>query len=406
MRGTLVFVHGTGVREPGFASTWSKITSRAPKHGLGDVVFVPCQWGEHVGSVYDHVLKTLPGNPDTAELDDADGPGAWALLIEDPLFELRVAGVQPTRSVGPVAPGRAAPPDRLRSLLGQLASDPTTAVQEQLISCALALADLQVAVKRVSSSTELTAAANTAPDAFDPELIDAVARALVASILAAHRSDPPGSQPEVAFDRTLRSGLVVALREGLLPGVEARAIDVGGWIRKQVVQFVAGRATSYVEQRYADILGGASPGVGDILYYQRRGEEIRAYVHEVLARCTPPVVAVGHSLGGVILVDLLSGSDPPHVDLLVTAGSQSPLFYAIDALVSLRRGDTRQPFQPWLNIYSPADFLSFYASQIFDGNGIHDVEVELGVPFPESHSAYWSTDHVYELIAEHWPGGT
>ncbi|HSN86938.1 MAG TPA: hypothetical protein VL025_09280, partial [Thermoanaerobaculia bacterium] len=58
----------------------------------------------------------------------------------------------------------------------------------------------------------------------------------------------------------------------------------------------------------------------------------------------------------------------------------------------------------WLNIYNRQDFLSFRATGILAGMaGIRDEEVDPGVPFPESHSAYWYHPPVYDLIRESWP---
>jgi len=405
VKGSLVFVHGTGVRAESYTRNWARISARLPQHGLGDVTMVPCRWGEHVGPTYETVAVTVPGTPPTSDLDHSDGPGAWAVLVADPLFELRVAGQQPPRSSGPALPGQALPPERARALLAQLAAAPPPGVAAQLVACGLDTSDLAAAASVVGESDELAAAATTAPDVLDPELVDVIARALVAAILAGHRNDQPGAQPDVAYDRALRTGLVEALHAGFAPGVTVQAIDFTGWIKGKFSGFVKGAVSSYVEPRYAGILGNASPPIGDILYYQQRGDEIRDFVRDVIARCTElPVVVVGHSLGGIVLVDLLTEEHPPHVDLLVTAGSQSPYFYAIDALANLRRGDHRQPFQPWLNIFSTDDFLSFRATEIFDGDGITDEQVELGVPFPESHSAYWTTERVYDLIAAHWPG--
>jgi hypothetical protein len=106
-----------------------------------------------------------------------------------------------------------------------------------------------------------------------------------------------------------------------------------------------------------------------------------------------------------MLIDLLSQSEAPVVDRLVTVGSQSPLFFAIDALEVLRFKDRQHhPFTPWLNIFDRNDLLSFCAERIFgDTKRIYDQEVSSGVPFPESHSAYWRLDEVYSMIAAFWP---
>jgi|SRR5271166_1072719 len=105
-----------------------------------------------------------------------------------------------------------------------------------------------------------------------------------------------------------------------------------------------------------------------------------------------------------MLVDLLSRPDAPKINRLVTVGSQSPLFFAIDALESLRRRAGERPFTPWLNIFDRNDFLSFCAERTFPNvKGIADNEVVSGVPFPESHSAYWHLNDVYSMIAAFWP---
>jgi hypothetical protein len=92
------------------------------------------------------------------------------------------------------------------------------------------------------------------------------------------------------------------------------------------------------------------------------------------------------------------------VDLLITIGSQSPMLFAFDALGTLRPGQPERPFTPWLNIYSPQDFVSFIAGKIFGGApGITDVPIELELPFPESHSGYWRDDRVFHAIRDAWP---
>jgi hypothetical protein len=152
---------------------------------------------------------------------------------------------------------------------------------------------------------------------------------------------------------------------------------------------------------------GSLPFLGDILYYQKRGEEIRAMVEQAIAEADAPVVVLGHSLGGIVLVDLLTQDSPPHIDAIVTVGSQSPLFYAIDALDRMRRhddGPQPRPFSPWLNIYDRADILSFVAARVFPGDRrIRDEEIASGVPFPSSHSAYFHQPQVFELIHDFWP---
>jgi hypothetical protein len=161
-------------------------------------------------------------------------------------------------------------------------------------------------------------------------------------------------------------------------------------------------------------MNSISPGLGDILLYQRRGEDILAAIEAKIVELSAQggkLVVLGHSLGGIMLVDLLSrpraaGKLP--VSRLITAGSQSPMLFKCDALGTMRLKvalPAGSPFTPWLNIFDRNDFLSFCGSRAFPGvtTGVEDFEVECGVPFPEAHSAYFHLDAVYNKIATIWP---
>jgi alpha-beta hydrolase superfamily lysophospholipase len=222
-------------------------------------------------------------------------------------------------------------------------------------------------------------------------------------VLSAHRADEPGAKPAVLLDGGRRDLLVEQIAEALAPAGTRNVLT--DWLTERGTDFLLRKATSYGASHREDLMAAATPAAGDVLYYQRRGGEMLDLLTQELAGCQPPVVAVGHSLGGIMLVDLLSRRDHPRVDLLVTAGSQSPMLYAIDALEGIRWGKAEtRPFTPWLNIYNRHDFLSFRATRIFNGvSSIRDEEVDPGVPFPESHSAYWYHPKVYELIRAAWP---
>ena len=82
---------------------------------------------------------------------------------------------------------------------------------------------------------------------------------------------------------------------------------------------------------------------------------------------------------------------------LVTLGSQSPFLYEIGALASLRPGQSLpRYFPPWLNVFDRSDFLSFVAGRLF--SGVTDLEMASGQPFPESHSAYYGNEVVWNAI--------
>jgi hypothetical protein len=404
MLGTLFFVHGTGVRQEGWVTTWGRVQDNAQIHGITGVNFVGCAWGPKLGVRLDLIPETLPapvitrGSGAPTELEV--GAAAWALLGEDPLFELRIAAEAAPAVDAGVVIGRLRADQGALEVLRDLASRASTL---DLSATGLSSDEVRQAAGELAGTAELQGAARAAGSASDPDLIEAVARALVAGVLAHHRWDESGSAPVVAYDRARRDALVQQLREALVPATTRAAMT--GWLKQKAAGFAARKATQLAARRRQELMDMSTPTVGDILFYQRRGGEILSFVARGLARATPPVVAVGHSLGGIILVDLLSREDAPRVDLLVTAGSQPAMLYAIDALDRLRPGQVAPvPFKPWLNIYNRQDALSFCAARVFPGfDGIQDEEVDPGVPFPESHGAYWTCGRVYDLIREHWP---
>ena len=156
----------------------------------------------------------------------------------------------------------------------------------------------------------------------------------------------------------------------------------------------------------------------DVLSYLRRPDEISGYVSAELDRIAAErgeraVVAVGLSLGGIILVDTLAkrlavGTEAAlPADLLVTVGSQAPFLLACDALGEMRRGGPRplRPFVPWLNVWNPDDYLSYPAGPIF-GDAIRpraalrDVIGRDGSAFPAVHGRYWDDDTTFAAIAD------
>jgi hypothetical protein len=85
---------------------------------------------------------------------------------------------------------------------------------------------------------------------------------------------------------------------------------------------------------------------------------------------------------------------------LITIGSQSPFLYEIGAFPALGHPDPLPAhFPPWLNVYDRRDVLSYVGSGVF-GDGVRDVEVDNGQPFPQSHSAYWTNPAVWTAVSE------
>jgi len=129
-----------------------------------------------------------------------------------------------------------------------------------------------------------------------------------------------------------------------------------------------------------------------------------------------PVVAVGLSLGGIILVDalatLLGDEARPEperrpADLLVTVGSQSAALRAMGVMPSAPR-DVVHPalFTPWLNVWHEHDYLSYPIGAVFEHLGdVTDRRAVQRGAFPAVHSGYLNRssrffDHLGEAIRE------
>ncbi len=401
-------MHGTGVRRVGYERSLEAIRVGCADAGLGGVDLVGVPWGEQLGISTELVGDTLPLAAARAGIGAPISPtdraaATWEILLEDPLFELRVAGVGASTPTGAIRVGSIAPEQQLAD---SVRSIPADSASLDLETAGISAGELAAATKAVADSGELAAAAAAAgrAETARPEFADAAARAVIAFALTPYTASLPGEAPLLAYSAPARDELVKQIANLIAPGTTR---GLGKWLGNQFGGFVARRATKVLEARREQMSVGSLPFLGDILYYQKRGDEMRATVRRAIAGAKPPVVALGHSLGGIVLVDLLTQESPPDVDALITVGSQSPLFYAIDALDRMRRhedGPQPAPFSPWLNIYDRADILSFVAARVFpQDRTIRDEEISSGVPFPASHSAYFHQPRVFELIHDFWP---
>src|SRR5262249_41911702 len=168
-----------------------------------------------------------------------------------------------------------------------------------------------------------------------------------------------------------------------------------------VPSWLLGLTDRWLRHRRDRLTCGATPYAGDVMIYLTRGQALRDRIADTIARARPPVVLLGHSLGGVACVDLLAQRAVPGVELLLTVGSQAPYLYTIDALPCLRRSD-RLPghfVQRWINVYDRRDYLSFVAGRVFPGR-VADRHIDNRAPFPRSHNAYFGNKAFHRLLAE------
>ncbi|MET9385898.1 hypothetical protein ABZY09_33765 [Streptomyces sp. NPDC002928] len=391
---TVVLIHGTGVRRPGFSALVERVTTGLTAVCDG-VRIVPYYWGgthgatlaaggaslppetgagRGIGEAFDAALPFLPV-PD----DDVAG---WAALYTDPDAELALAAAA---AGAPVErpPGSALPEQR---------------VQERLTALTAHGGDLAWASEVAVAATDLCAHPLLGPaaEALDPdELAVLLARALTARVVAGALDSgdplvPDGRSRDELVDRLAQH--LGAAPKGAERGVRSRLLGMAG--------VVASRA---VVRRRRALTQAAHPAAGDVLRYLCRGEPVRADLRALVAGLEPPVTLIGHSLGGVIALDTLVTTALPQVRLLVTVGSQGPFLYESGSLPSLTHPEPLPCHVPdWLNLYDPRDLLSYLGAGLFPGR-VSDAVVDNRQPFPAAHSAYWTNPDVYRLVTERLP---
>lgn len=390
-RGTLVYVHGASDRPVGVADHVARIERGLAGIGL-PLTVVASQWGEAVGAKLDDIHLSLPdalggaGPPSMLETEEALDR-LTAVMNDGPLSELERlgAGSQPAL-VPQLMPEREA--DRLLAIARTTPPQQPSPVGTACRSAAMA----------VEGSPEYARA--RCADVPEAELVGATARAVAAT--AAASVPPTDLAPELGaqsianeIEIDLAQAVIAAAAATLLAGYFG--VDVGPGLKRWATDVLVPHRTRLMQQSFL--------GPADALHYLADGDAIRRFVSDSVASAIAsggPVVALGNSLGGVILVEALAAAGAPHPDLLVTVGSQAPLLKTVGALP----GVPDRRFQPWLNIYDRRDFAGFVATPVWPGEpGIRDVAVDSGLGFPDSHGAtYLSLPAVYEAIRDQLGG--
>jgi|GEM_PF-3288122 hypothetical protein len=114
------------------------------------------------------------------------------------------------------------------------------------------------------------------------------------------------------------------------------------------------------------------------------------------------LIVVGHSMGGVILCDIVTcyGKDIP-IDVLITVGSQYPLFADLHMFPGV--DTTKRPVpkpenvKEWINIFDPNDFLGYPASHIFEG--VRDYHLATYAIGGAAHTDYFNRRSFYFQLA-------
>ncbi|MEU0005617.1 hypothetical protein ABZ079_15350 [Streptomyces sp. NPDC006314] len=399
----LVFVHGTGVREKRFTRLSGLVSDKLRSRLPSAEVHAVC-WGEAHGASLSAGGASIPrggrvvrGPADGTPLDEE--AAGWGLLLADPLCELRVLAECAPADDGVGTPGvRAAGrqvADALEELPAALAADRDLTGPVRAVG---GMPNLLTSAETVASASEFADACDAA--AYAPavrELGYATARAVIACALA------------VAGDEALCTG---DERDSLVDLLCVRLGGAGRFPGGRVGAVLGTLALRLTTQPLLDrwrtsLTTGAVPALGDILRYQARGRPLRDHLEKVIVSHDGPTVVIGHSLGGVALVDMcalaaIRQTGPPQPLLLVTVGSQAPFLHELGALTGLPPSAGLPPgFPRWLNVYDRTDLLAYRAQPVFPGDPrVTDQEVSSRQPFPLSHSAYWKLDAVYDRIVK------
>lgn len=395
--GSLVVVHGTGVRKDSYDATFKVVST---KLGLArkNIEPVYCYWGD--------VGANLPENP-LCLPRDADYRGAgltatdihaesWAILYENPLIELETF------------PQSAA--SRGKSDMAMLAAQVRTAEPSpQLLESLQALAaDGYWKPARdyvVNSAAFLPAVQRTPDDATN--FCTVVARAIVAwitrQLLLATRPTPPDDIRDLWVGLTVQAlsptSAAAILGTRGIPEIKQKIGSFFGWGAQWL-------AAGFAERKRMVETAAIGAVIGDIILYQaaRGGEGIRQRVINAIRNAPKPRYVLAHSLGSVAAVDTLVLQPDLEVEHLITIGSPAAVFYELNALCSRTR-DEKLPehFPKWTNIFDPKDLISYIAHRTFhDDPRIDDKPHESGQPLIAAHCAYWASDkawkHIWEII--------
>lgn len=125
-----------------------------------------------------------------------------------------------------------------------------------------------------------------------------------------------------------------------------------------------------------------------------------------------PLVLIGHSLGGVILFDLLSHFRPDlQVDLFITVGSQVSHFEEMKRFKNSDRS-VPSPTQPrarrppniarWINAFDEVDIFAYVCGRVFED--VEDFSYDTGTYIVKAHGAYLEQDRFFARLRKRIDG--
>ncbi|MGZ8286511.1 MAG: hypothetical protein ACXW27_06830 [Allosphingosinicella sp.] len=162
--------------------------------------------------------------------------------------------------------------------------------------------------------------------------------------------------------------------------------------------------------------------LGDVFIYLNEGprrERIREVIVDDLVAAArnarergEKLVVIGHSMGGIILYDLLNDAPavariedaiggPLAIDLLLTVGTQIGLFEELDLFVASRPGvaGPRPPAaRRWWHVYNVMDVLSFAVEDIVEG--AEQFSIDTSANIVDAHTAYFQSPVFHKRLGK------
>jgi len=286
---TIVFIHGTGVREPVYTALFSLVQQALSfRLGAPRIHLEPCYWGGNCGSKLFLDGASVPEADTTraidGEEDEADYHLAlWGLLHRDPFAELDLLALRQPNGEPP--PGREPPGYELYQLVQTLTIEPDELEpdQKQKLASLFATADLgshfEVARAEVAEKYREVIEAATEPLG---QCRVAIARAIVARSAQLYREVNDVPDGYLTLTGTL-CDRVVDLLVAALGGQER---DVGNWVEERAGRLIKHVATGWFRRRRGRYSEHFAPFGADIVIYQTR--RARSAISSVM-RCRRPV---------------------------------------------------------------------------------------------------------------------
>lgn len=153
---TVLFVHGTGVRNPGYEETF-KLIEQKLQAARPDLKVERCLWGDSLGTKLNAKGDSIPLYDATLALDEGEEEEysivLWQQLYCNPFYELRVLSLKPVdESAG--NPFGEQPGDELHSRVERLSPSPELQVRLEQAGIASVFEEAREAVIRSDSYSQ------------------------------------------------------------------------------------------------------------------------------------------------------------------------------------------------------------------------------------------------------------